>query len=130
MSLVDPVIDALTIIRNAENSSKKECKLSHASNLLGEILKVAKENSYIESFEKHEENKKVSYNVKLSGKMNTCKGVRPRYAVRKNEYEKYEKRYLPARDVGLLVISTSQGVMTHAQAKAKGLGGRIVAYMY
>jgi small subunit ribosomal protein S8 len=130
MSMNDPVTNALTKIRNAEAVSKTECILNPASKFLGEILRVIKENEYIADFEQKENKGIVTYVVKLNGKMNTCKGIKPRYAVKTNNFEKYEKRYLPARDVGLLVVSTPQGVMTHTQAKEKGLGGRIVAYIY
>jgi len=130
MSMNDPITDALTKIRNAEAATKSICEIKPASNFLGEILRVAKENSYINDFEKKDEKGIISYTIKLNGKLNTCKGVKPRYAVKKDEFEKYEKRYLPARDVGLLVVSTSKGVMTHSDAKKNGLGGRIVAFMY
>lgn len=130
MTMIDPVADALTKIRNAETASKKECTLKPASNFLGEVLKIAKENEYIESFDKLDEKGIISYTVKLSGKLNYCKAIKPRYAVKMDEFEKYEKRYLPARDVGLLIVSTPQGLMTHAQAKAKKIGGRLIAFMY
>jgi small subunit ribosomal protein S8 len=126
----DPVTDALTKIRNAESASKKECIIKPASKFLGEVLRVAKENSYIEDYAMEDDNGIIAYKVILSGKLNTCKGIKPRYAVKRNNFEKYEKRYLPARDVGLIVVSTPSGVMTHAQAKQKGLGGRLVAFMY
>lgn len=130
MSLVDPIVDAMTKIRNAELASKKECTLKPASNFLGEVLKIAKENSYIESFEKKDEKGIISYTVKLNGKLNTCKAIKPRFAVKKDEFEKYEKRYLPARDVGLIIVSTPQGLMTHTEAKSKNLGGRLIAFMF
>jgi len=130
MAMIDPVAEALTKIRNAELASKKECTLIPASNFLGEVLKIAKENSYIDSFDRKEEKGKISYTVRLNGKMNYCKAIKPRYAVKNDEFEKYEKRYLPARDVGLIVVSTPQGLMTHSQAKAKRLGGRLIAFMY
>jgi len=130
MSLVDPIVESLTKIRNAETASKKECKLSPASKFLGEVLRVAKENEYIDDFKMNENRGIVTYDVKLNGKMNTCKAIRPRHAVKKTEFEKFEKRYLPARDVGLLVVSTPTGVMTHREAKSKGLGGRLIAFMY
>ncbi|MCX6804384.1 MAG: 30S ribosomal protein S8 [Candidatus Diapherotrites archaeon] len=126
----DPIVDALTKIKNAEQASKIDVRICPASNFLGEILKIAKENSYIEEYKKHDEKGILSYTVKLCGKMNECKAIKPRYAVKKTEFEKYEKRYLPARDVGLIVVSTSDGLMTHTEAKAKKLGGRLVAFMY
>lgn len=130
MSMMDPIVDALTSIRNAESAAKKECTIMPASMFLGEVLRVAKENGYIESYTMTDSKGKISYSVNLNGKMNTIKAIKPRYAVKKDEFEKYEKRYLPARDVGLIVVSTSKGVMTHAQAKLEKLGGRLIAFMY
>ena len=130
MTMNDPVTDALTKIRNAESASKKECTIKPASKFFGEILRVAKENSYIEDYAMEDEEGIITYKITLSGKLNTCKGIKPRHAVKRNNFEKYEKRYLPARDVGLIVVSTPSGVMTHFQAKEKGLGGRLVAFMY
>ncbi len=130
MSMMDPLVDALTIIRNAENAAKKDCAIMPASNFLGEVLRVAKENGYIEGYNRNEEKGKISYAVQLNGKLNTIKAIKPRYAVKQTEFEKYEKRYLPARDVGLIVVSTSKGVMTHTQAKQEKLGGRLIALMY
>ncbi len=130
MSMNDPVTDALTKIRNAEAVSKKECILKPASKFLGEVLRVAKENEYIAEYKINDEKGIITYKVTLNGKMNEFKGIKPRYAVKNNEFEKYEKRYLPARDVGLIIVSTPQGVMSHTQAKQKGLGGRLIAYIY
>jgi small subunit ribosomal protein S8 len=130
MAQNDPIVDALTKIRNAETASKAECELKPASNFLAEVLGIAKENGYIESYDKKDEKGIISITVKLNGKLNEIKAIKPRYAVKKTEFEKYEKRYLPARDVGFIVVSTPNGLMTHAQAKAKGLGGRLIAFMY
>lgn len=128
--ITDPVLNGLTLIRNAELAAKKECSIMPASNFLGSVLKVAKENGYIDEYERHENKGLISYTIKLNGKINTIKAIKPRYAVKKDEFERYEKRYLPARDVGLIVVSTSKGIMTHTQAKQQKLGGRLIAFMY
>jgi len=126
----DPITDALTKIRNAEAISKSECRIKPASKFLGELLRVAKENDYISEYKLEEDKGIISVIVKLNGKINTCKGIKPRYAVKKSGFEKYEKRYLPARDVGILIVSTPKGIMSHTQAKEKGLGGRLIAFIY
>ncbi len=130
MSMNDPITDALTKIRNAEAISKSECHIKPASKFLGELLRVAKENDYISEYKLEEDKGIISVIVKLNGKINTCKGIKPRYAVKKSGFEKYEKRYLPARDVGILIVSTPKGIMSHTQAKEKGLGGRLIAFIY
>ena len=130
MAQNDPIVDALTKIRNAEKAAKTSCTIKPASNFLGEVLRIARENGYIEEYEKNDANGTIIIDVKLNGKINECKAIKPRYAVKRNEYEKYEKRYLPARDVGLIVVSTTKGLMTHSEAKSKNLGGRLIAFMY
>lgn len=46
------------------------------------------------------------------------------------EFEKFEKRYLPAKNMGIIMVSTSQGITTHRMAKEKKSGGRLIAYCY
>ncbi len=46
------------------------------------------------------------------------------------EFEKFEKRFLPAKDFGFLILSTSKGIMTHLAAKEKSIGGKLLAYVY
>lgn len=127
---VDPIANALTALKNSESATKKECMLKPASKLLGEILRVMKENGYIGEFEKMDDKKQGSFKISLRGKLNECRAIKPRYAVQKNEFERFEKRYLPSRDVGIMIVSTSKGVVTHRTAKVEGIGGRLVAFVY
>ena len=64
------------------------------------------------------------------GNINKCGSIKPRYNIKKEDYEKFEKRYLPAKDFGFLIVSTSKGVMSHMEAKEKNIGGRLLAYFY
>ena len=48
----------------------------------------------------------------------------------KDYFEKFEKRYLPSKELGFLIVSTSKGLMTNIEAKQKKLGGRLIAYVY
>jgi len=130
MSLVDPIADALINIKNNDNASKKVCMVRPASKLLGEILRIFKEYGYISNFEKIEDGRENIYRIELEGKINDCKAIKPRYAVKKDEFERFEKRYLPSRDIGLIVVSTPQGVMAHVKAKESNTGGRLLAYVF
>ncbi|MCD6434757.1 MAG: 30S ribosomal protein S8 [Candidatus Diapherotrites archaeon] len=127
---IDTIANALIHIKNSDLANKKECIINTAPKMLAEILKIMKKLNYIDNFEIIEEGNKKIYKVKLAGKINECKAIKPRYAVKKDEFEKYEKRYLPARDIGTIIVSTSQGLMTHREAKEKGIGGRLIAYIY
>jgi small subunit ribosomal protein S8 len=44
--------------------------------------------------------------------------------------ERYEARFLPAQDFGLLVLTTNQGVMSHQSARERKIGGKLLAYVY
>lgn len=130
MSLVDPIADALVNLKNHENAAKKKCIIRPASRLLEKILGVMQENGYIESYERAEDGREGLIKVKLAGKINDCKAIKPRHAVKKDAFEKYEKRYLPSKAMGIILVSTSQGIITHRQAKERAIGGRLLAFVY
>jgi small subunit ribosomal protein S8 len=56
--------------------------------------------------------------------------IKPRFPVKLENFEKFEKRYLPAKGFGHMLISTSKGLMLHEQAKEQKVGGRLIAYIY
>ena len=129
MSL-DPIANALIAVKNSDAAAKRECLFRPASKLLGEILKVMQQQGYVNSFEFIDDGRDGTYKIGLLGKINNCRAIKPRYAVKNNGFEKYEKRYLPARDVGILIVTTPKGVLTHNEAKEKGVGGRLLAFVY
>ncbi|MBI2598511.1 MAG: 30S ribosomal protein S8 [Candidatus Diapherotrites archaeon] len=130
MARIDPLSDALTNIKNHEDTAKKLCVIRPASKLLGEILRVMQEKKYIGTYEYIDDGRDGMYRINLVGKINECRVIKPRYAVKKTGFEKFEKRYLPSKDIGLLIVSTPMGVMTHFNAKEKSVGGRLLAYVY
>jgi len=130
MVMVDPLADALINIKNHELASKRECLVRPASKLLGEVLQVMQRLGYVSTYERIDDGREGIYRINLVGKINECRAVKPRYAVKKNEYEKYEKRYLPSKEIGALIISTPKGVVSHTDAKGNSTGGRLLAYIY
>ena len=130
MTQIDPIADAMISLKNNDLASKKECFFRPASKLLGEILRVMQKDGYISTFEFIDDGREGIYRIELTGKINQCRAIKPRYAVKKNEFEKYEKRYLLAKDVGTIIVSTPKGVLTHRESKEQGIGGRLLAYIY
>jgi len=130
MSAVDVLSNGLTSIVNNELRNKRECVISPASKLLGRILRVMQLNGYIGEFEFIDDGRTGKFRVQLLGRVNKCGAIKPHFSVRINEFEIWEKRFLPSRDIGMLVVSTSKGVMPHREAKEKGIGGKLVAYVY
>lgn len=119
----------LNDITNCKKAKKNETAIVCDSKLLLKVLEIMKENGYIEDIQ-IEEGKFKKIKIKISNKLNKCGAIKPRFPVKKNEFEKYIRRYLPARDVGILIVSTSKGVMTHKEAIEKGLGGCLLAYCF
>ncbi|HRS42660.1 MAG TPA: 30S ribosomal protein S8 [Candidatus Diapherotrites archaeon] len=129
MSLNDPIANALNNINNAEMASKQTCTLNH-SKFLESVLTLLKKEGYIKMYKVLDKKPSKQVVVYLGGRINKCKAVKPRYPVKKQDYEKFEKSYLISRDVGVLIVSTTQGIMSHKDAKEKSLGGRIIGYIY
>jgi len=119
------VANTLNQIMNAKRSGKKECILP-ASKFLIEVLKIMKENNYLD-YNLNEDKSKVIVGIK---EINKCKAIKPRFNVKQEKMEQYIKRFLPARDIGILIISTSKGLMTHKEAMEKGAGGSLIAYCF
>jgi len=130
MTANDPLSNALSGLNNAESVGHLSHTVQPASNMIGSILEVLYDRGYISGFEFVEDGKAGKFEVELKGAINECGPVKPRYSTGADELEKWEKRYLPARDYGTLVVTTSQGVMSHYDARDEGIGGQVIAYVY
>lgn len=123
----DLVTDALNQIMNSKRTKKKELIVKRHSKLLISVLALAKLRGYIEDYEIMEDKK--SLKIKIN-KLNKCQAIKPRFTVKVKQIEKYEKRYLPAKNFGIVIVSTSEGLMTSTTAKEKNKGGCLIAYFY
>jgi len=121
----DIVADALNQMMNAKRAGKKELEVKHHSNLLLSVLAIGKLRGHVKSYKVNGTKLKIEL-----GKLNGCKAIKPRFMVSASGIEKYAKRYLPAKNIGFIIISTSQGLMTHQTSEEKNLGGSLIAYMY
>ncbi len=130
MSNNDIIANALSKIDNAERIGRHEIVAHPASALLRSILTIMNEHNYIGIFEESKDSRGSRLVVPLLGKINRCGAIKPRYVVKKDALETYEKSFLPAKGFGILIVSTSKGVMTSEQAKEKSMGGKLIAYCY
>ena len=126
----DPLANALSAIDNAEGVGHLTQDVQPASNEIGSVLEVFYDRGYIGGFQRHEDGKAGVFEVELKGAINECGPVKPRYSAGADEFEKWEKRFLPARDYGTLIVTTSHGIMSHYDAREQGIGGQVIAYVY
>lgn len=117
-------------VYNNEVRNKKECLAVPASKLASAVLRSMQKNRYIGEFEFIDDGIAGKFKIQLLGRINRCGVISPRYSVRKDGYTRWERQFLPAVSVGILIVSTPQGVMSHNEAQEKGLGGRLVGYVY
>jgi small subunit ribosomal protein S8 len=125
----DTLADVLSMLKNADRVGKKEC-VTRSSKLVKDVLSVLQDKGYIGSFDFIEDGKSGKLRVELKGKIIDCNVIKPRFSVRTTEFEGWEKRFLPARDFGFLIVTTPKGVMDHKKAKEEKVGGKLLAFVY
>lgn len=130
MSLNDPLANAMSTIYNAQKRGETTCVIYPSSKIVKGVLQLMQDARYLGSFEEVKDARGGYLTVQLIGAINKCGVIKPRFAVQKEDFERFEQRFLVAKGFGVLVISTNQGLMTHEEAKEKGVGGRLLAYCY
>lgn len=126
----DPLANALSAILNYEISGKREIVLSPTSKLILGVLKILNDNQYIGKHDVITDARGGFIRLHLLGNINKCGVIKPRFSAGWQDFDKFEKRYLPAKAIGIIIISTPQGLMTLDEAREKKIGGRLVAYCY
>jgi small subunit ribosomal protein S8 len=130
MVMLDLLSNALIAIKNAEMVGKKQVVIWPVNRLIYYVLRVLQRYGYVGEVEYVDDGRGGKYIVQLLGKINDIGPIRPRFPVKYREIVQWEQKFLPARQIGILVISTSQGVMSHIEAKERKIGGVLLAYVY
>ncbi|MBR9707174.1 MAG: 30S ribosomal protein S8 [Candidatus Diapherotrites archaeon] len=130
MSLNDTLANAMICIKNSESVGHTQCVIRTGSKLIREVLKIMQTSNFIGDFEEISGTRGTQFRVSLTGRINDCKAIKPRFPVKRTQYTEYEKQFLPAREMGLIIVSTPEGVMSLDAAKEKKIGGRLLAFVY
>ena len=126
---MDSLADALNIIKVHRKVGKTECKVP-ATKLVKVVLKLLQQEGYIKEFEFVDDNRSGYFIVRGFGPINDCGVIKPRFSIKKDELSDWEQQYLPSKDFGALIISTSKGTMTNKELRESKVGGRLIAYVY
>ncbi|MFP4117641.1 MAG: 30S ribosomal protein S8 [Candidatus Woesearchaeota archaeon] len=130
MAMNDTLANSLSYMLNMEQIGVKECVIRPSSKVIKKVLEVMHQKGYIGEVKENITTRGSELHVTLLGRLNRCNVVKPRFSVGLNTYTKFEKRFLPAKDFGFLIITTNEGIMTHDEAKEKRIGGKLLAYCY
>ena len=131
MTVTDPIADALTRIRNA-NQVNHSNVLIPASKLKVELIKLLKEEGYVEDFELKEENgfKVIDVTLKYFNKKPVITNLKRVSTPGLRTYSKAKNLPRVFDGMGIAVISTSKGLMTDKTARSQNLGGEILCYVW
>ena len=126
----DPLSSALSHLLNCERNGKDSCVITPASKTTKKVIELLNANGYTGQAEEVTKEKGTVLKLNLIGRVNNCGVIKPRFSAKRDEFEKYEKRFLLAKDFGIIIVSTNQGIMTHNDAKKKNIGGTLIAFCY
>lgn len=128
--MTDPIADMLTRIRNASKVKKEEVLIPF-SKIKFEIARILKENNFIDSYEKVDENfGQLSIKLKYQDGRPALTDLKRISSPGRRVYTRRKELPKVLNDYGLAIISTSRGLMTNVDAGKKGLGGEILCEIY
>ena len=122
--------DALKTMYNAEKRGKRQVLLRPASKVVIKFLSLMMKHGYIGEFEYVDDHRSGKIVVELNGRLNKCGVISPRYDIGHSEIERWVARLLPSRQFGIIVMTTSAGIMDHEEARRKRVGGKVLGFFY
>ena len=131
----DTIADIITSIRNADMNEKRTVRIP-STNITENIVKILLREGFIENVRKHQEsrnfflvltlrhrrNRKGPYRTVLNLKRISRPGLRI--------YSNYQKIPRILGGMGIVILSTSRGIMTDREARIEGIGGEILCYIW
>jgi small subunit ribosomal protein S8 len=132
MSMTDPIADMLTRVRNA-NSAFQPVVSMPSSKKLVEIARIMKQEGYVVDYELKSTEPQATLEITLKygpKRQRTITGIRRISKPGLRVYAKKDELPRVLGGLGIAVISTSSGVMTEKQARAAGVGGEVIAYIW
>ena len=129
--VTDPIADMLTRIRNA-NQQRHEEVVVPASKLKVDLAEILKNEGFIKEYKVEGEGviKNIVITLKYKGNERVITGLKRVSKPGLRQYAKVNEIPKVLNGLGIVVLSTSQGLMTDKQARANGIGGEVLAYIW
>ena len=132
MQITDSIADMLTRIRNA-NSAKHDTVLIPASNMKKAIAQILVDEGYIKSFKVTDNGNQGIIEIALKygpNKSQVITGLRRVSKPGLRIYSNCEEMPKVMNGLGVVILSTSKGVMTDKDARKANVGGEVLAYIW
>ncbi|KAJ2782406.1 40S ribosomal protein S22 [Coemansia javaensis] len=130
MVRVSVLNDCLKSISNAERRGFRQVMVRPSSKVIIKFLSVMQKHGYIGEFEIIDDHRANKIVVQLNGRLNKCGVISPRFPVKITDIEQWVADLLPSRQFGYLVMTTSDGIMDHEEARRRHTGGKILGFFY
>lgn len=130
--MTDPIADMLTRVRNAVNAKHKTVEVP-ASKLKKNIAQILLDEGFIEGFNVMEDDKQGIINIDLKygpDEEKIISGIRRISKPGLRVYAKSTELPKVLGGLGIAILSTSKGVITDKQARAEGVGGEVICYVW
>lgn len=127
----DPIADMLSRIRNAIAVNKQQVSLPH-SKVKETIARILADNGFINAVDVQEENSRKTLVININGDAEPAKITEINRLSRPGRRMYVKSPAVPTvkRGRGIVVISTSHGIMTGREAASKNLGGELICEVY
>ncbi|KAJ2720009.1 40S ribosomal protein S22 [Coemansia sp. Benny D115] len=130
MVRVSVLNDCLKSMSNAERLGKRQVLIRPSSKVIIKFLSVMQKHGYIGEFEIVDDHRSGKIVIQLNGRLNKCGVISPRFPIKVTDIEQWVADLLPSRQFGYIVMTTSQGIMDHEEARRLHIGGKILGYFY
>nr|YP_010330796.1 ribosomal protein S8 [Parietaria floridana]YP_010339554.1 ribosomal protein S8 [Parietaria praetermissa]UNY33935.1 ribosomal protein S8 [Parietaria praetermissa]UNY34018.1 ribosomal protein S8 [Parietaria floridana] len=131
----DTIANLLTYIRNADMNKKRTVRIPY-TNITESIVKILLREGFIENTRKHQESNKYFLVLTLRHRrnrkvpdrtvLNLKRISRPGLRI----YSNYQRIPRILGGMGIVILSTSRGIMTDREARREGIGGEILCYIW
>nr|YP_010291235.1 ribosomal protein S8 [Juncus gracilicaulis]YP_010291264.1 ribosomal protein S8 [Juncus gracilicaulis]ULQ66825.1 ribosomal protein S8 [Juncus gracilicaulis]ULQ66854.1 ribosomal protein S8 [Juncus gracilicaulis] len=138
----DTISDLITSIRNADTAKKETVRIA-STNITENIVKILLREGFIENVRKHQENNKNFLVLTLPYRRTQKEIYRTRKEIYRTRttlkrisrpnlqiYSKYQKIPKILGGMGIVILSTSRGIMTDREARVEKIGGEILCYIW
>ncbi len=131
--VTDPIADFLTRIRNAQMANHRMVEIP-ASNLKKRITEILYNQGYILKYKFEDDKKqgmiKIALKYDVQNKQPAIRSLERISRPGLRQYAKPAEFKRVKNGLGIAIVSTSKGVMTDKDAKAKNVGGEVLCYVY
>ena len=132
MAVTDPIADMLTRIRNAQVAHHETVDVP-ASNMKKSIAQILLSEGYIKGYSVIDDGVQGTIRIQLKYGPNKTKAITGLTRISRPGLRVYARKdQIPKvlGGLGIAILSTSKGVMTSREARAQGVGGEVIAYVW